>query len=52
MSNSDVRHGREPTVEAVEPEALVYAPAADGGLELVAVEWVGRGLRSLRFSLS
>jgi hypothetical protein len=30
-------------VDALEPEALVYAPAADGGLKLVAVEWVVRG---------
>jgi hypothetical protein len=30
-------------VDALEPEALVYAPAADGGLRLVAVEWVVRG---------
>jgi hypothetical protein len=30
-------------VDAIEPEALVYAPAADGGLKLVAVEWVVRG---------
>mgnify|MGYP003453490727 CR=1 FL=1 len=27
-------------VNALEPEVLVYAPAADGGLRLVAVEWV------------
>ena len=30
-------------VDALEPEVLVYAPAADGGLKLVAVEWVVRG---------
>jgi hypothetical protein len=30
-------------VNALEPEALVYAPAPDGGLKLVAVEWVARG---------
>lgn len=30
-------------VNALEPEALVYAPAPDGGLKLVAVEWVVRG---------
>jgi hypothetical protein len=30
-------------VDALEPEALVYAPAADGGLKLAAVEWVVRG---------
>ena len=30
-------------VDTLEPEALVYAPAADGGLKLVAVEWVVRG---------
>src|ERR671911_1784063 len=30
-------------VDALEPEALVYAPAADDGLKLVAVEWVVRG---------
>lgn len=33
-------------VDALEPEALVYAPAADGGLKLVAVEWVVRGPNS------
>jgi hypothetical protein len=31
------------TVDPLEPEALVYAPAPDGGLKLVAVEWVARG---------
>ena len=30
-------------VDALEPEALVYAPAPNGGLKLVAVEWVVRG---------
>ena len=30
-------------VDALEPEALVYAPAPDGGLKLVAVEWIVRG---------
>jgi hypothetical protein len=30
-------------VDALEPEVLVYAPAPDGGLKLVAVEWVVRG---------
>ena len=30
-------------VDPLEPEALVYAPAPDGGLKLVAVEWVVRG---------
>jgi hypothetical protein len=30
-------------VKPLEPEALVYAPAPDGGLKLVAVEWVARG---------
>jgi hypothetical protein len=30
-------------VDAVEPEVLVYASAPDGGLELVAVEWVVPG---------
>jgi hypothetical protein len=30
-------------VDPFEPEVLVYAPAADGGLKLVAVEWVVRG---------
>jgi hypothetical protein len=30
-------------VNVLEPEALVYAPAPDGGLKLVAVEWVARG---------
>lgn len=33
-------------VDPLEPEVLVYAPAADGELELVAVEWVVRGARS------
>ncbi len=33
-------------VDALEPEVLVYAPAADGGLKLVAVEWVVRSLGS------
>lgn len=33
-------------VDAVEPEVLVYAPAADGGLKLVAVEWVVRSDKS------
>lgn len=28
------------------PEALVYAPAPDGGLRLVAVEWIVRGPQS------
>ena len=30
-------------VDPLEPEVLVYAPAADGGLRLAAVEWVVRG---------
>ncbi len=30
-------------VNALQPEALVYAAAPDGGLKLVAVEWVVRG---------
>ena len=30
-------------VDALEPEALVYASAPNGGLKLVAVEWVVRG---------
>jgi hypothetical protein len=30
-------------VDPLRPEALVYAPASDGGLKLVAVEWVVRG---------
>ena len=33
-------------VTATEPEALVYAPTSEGGLELVAVEWVVRGPQS------
>jgi hypothetical protein len=33
-------------VDALEPEVLVYAPAADGGLRLVAVEWVVRSDKS------
>jgi hypothetical protein len=33
-------------VNALEPEVLVYAPAADGELELVAVEWVVRSAQS------
>ena len=30
-------------VDPLEPEVLVYASAPDGGLALVAVEWVARG---------
>jgi hypothetical protein len=30
-------------VDVLKPEVLVYAPAADGALELAAVEWVVRG---------
>jgi hypothetical protein len=30
-------------VDPLQPEVLVYAPASDGGLQLVAVEWVVRG---------
>lgn len=33
-------------VDALEPEVLVYAPVPDGGLRLVAVEWVVRGPQS------
>lgn len=33
-------------VDALKPEALVYAPAPDGGLKLVAVEWVARSAQS------
>jgi hypothetical protein len=33
-------------VDALKPEALVYAPAADGELKLVAVEWVVRSAQS------
>lgn len=33
-------------VNALEPEVLVYAPAANGGLKLVAVEWVVRSDKS------
>ena len=33
-------------VKALQPEVLVYAPAADGGLKLVAVEWVVRSAQS------
>ena len=33
-------------VNALEPEVLVYAPAPDGGLDLVAVEWVVRSAQS------
>jgi hypothetical protein len=32
--------------DPLEPEALVYAPAPDGGLKLVAVEWIVRGPQS------
>jgi hypothetical protein len=34
------------TVDPLQPEVLVYAPASDGGLRLVAVEWVVRGAKS------
>ena len=33
-------------VNALEPEVLVYAPAADGRLKLGAVEWVARSAQS------
>ncbi len=33
-------------VDALQPEVLVYAPAADGGLKLGAVEWVVRSAQS------
>ena len=33
-------------VDAREPEVLVYAPAPNGGLKLVAVEWVVRSAQS------
>ena len=33
-------------VEALQPEVLVYAPDPDGGLDLVAVEWVVRSAQS------
>ena len=33
-------------VDALEPEVLVYASDGDGGLELVAVEWVVRSAQS------
>ena len=33
-------------VNALEPEVLVYAPDPDGGLDLVAVEWVVRSAQS------
>lgn len=32
--------------DPLRPEALVYAPAPDGGLKLVAVEWIVRGPQS------
>jgi hypothetical protein len=34
------------TVELRRPEVLVYAPDGDGGLDLVAVEWVARSMDS------
>jgi hypothetical protein len=34
------------TTEALQPEALVYAPGENGSLELAAVEWVVRGPNS------
>src|SRR5262245_37889778 len=34
------------TTDLLHPEALVYAPAEDGALELAAVEWVVRGQNS------
>ena len=33
-------------VNALQPEALVYAPDGEGGLELAAVEWVVRSAQS------
>jgi hypothetical protein len=37
---------RDNAVDALQPEVLVYAPAADGGLKLGAVEWVVRSAQS------
>jgi hypothetical protein len=34
------------TVDLLQPEVLVYAPGADGQLQLVAVEWAARGPNS------
>jgi hypothetical protein len=34
------------SVDLRRPEVLVYAPAADGDLKLVAVEWVARSAQS------
>jgi Protein of unknown function (DUF1059) len=34
------------TTDALQPEALVYAPGEDGSLKLAAVEWVVRGPNS------
>ena len=34
------------TTDLLHPEVLVYAPVEDGGLKLVAVEWVVRGQNS------
>lgn len=34
------------TTDALQPEALVYAPREDGSLKLAAVEWVVRGPNS------
>ena len=34
------------TTDALQPEALVYAPGEDGSLELAALEWVVRGPNS------
>lgn len=37
---------RDDSTDALRPEVLVYAPTADGGRRLVAVEWVVRGPQS------
>jgi hypothetical protein len=36
----------DPTVNALEPEVLVYAPDPDGVLELAAVEWIALSAQS------
>ena len=33
----------DPTIDPLQPEALVYEPQADGSLKLVALEWVRVG---------
>jgi hypothetical protein len=37
---ADVSRVLDPTIDALDPEVIVYEPTRDGGYRLVAVEWV------------